>query len=72
MNYYHKFIPKYAQIARPINQLVSGENANRKKNLVEWNEECQEAFNRLKQLCHQNPILAYANYKRNLRTAYRC
>ena len=48
MNYYCKFIPKYAQIARPINQLVSGENANKKKALVEWNEECQEAFNRLK------------------------
>ena len=38
-NYYHKFIPKYAQIAGPINQLVSGENANRKKALVEWSEE---------------------------------
>ena len=24
-NYYWKFIPKYAHIARPINQLVSGE-----------------------------------------------
>ena len=31
MNYYHKFIPKYAQIAQPINQLVSGENANKRK-----------------------------------------
>ena len=30
-NYYCKFIPKYAQIARPINQLVFGENANKKK-----------------------------------------
>ena len=36
MNYYHKFIPKYAQVARPINQLVSGENANKKKALVNW------------------------------------
>ena len=63
-NYYHKFIPKYAQIAQPINQLVSGENANRKKALVEWSEECQEAFNKLKQLCSQTPILAYANYKK--------
>ena len=33
-NYYHKFIPKYAQIAQPINQLVSGENANKKKTLA--------------------------------------
>ena len=44
--------------------MVSGENANRKKTLVEWNEECQEAFNKLKQLCSQTPILAYANYKK--------
>ena len=64
MNYYHKFIPKYAQIAQPINQLVSGENANKKKTLVERNEECQEAFNKLKQLWGKTPILAYAIYKK--------
>ena len=64
MNYYRNFIPKYAQIAQPINQLVSGENANRKKALVEWSEECQEAFNKLNQLCSQTPILAYANDKK--------
>ena len=29
--YYWKFIPKYAHIARTINQLVSGENAYKKK-----------------------------------------
>ena len=61
-NYYHKFIPKYVQIARPINQLVSGENASKKKGLVEWTEECQTAFEHLKHLCSQTPILAYANY----------
>ena len=66
-NYYHKFISKYAQIAQPINQLVFGENANRKKALVEWSEECQEAFNKLKQLYSQTPILAYANYKKPLK-----
>ena len=31
-NYYCKFIPKYTHIAQPINQLVSAENANKKKN----------------------------------------
>ena len=30
-NYCCKFIPKYAHITWPINQLVSGENANKKK-----------------------------------------
>ena len=44
--------------------MVSGENANKKKALVGWNDECQEAFNKLKQLCSQTPILAYANYKK--------
>ena len=63
-NYYWKFIPKYAHIVRPINQLVSGENANKKRSLVEWTAECQQAFEQLKQLCSQTPILAYANYKK--------
>ena len=63
-NYYGKSIPKYAQIVQHINQLVSGENANKKKTLVEWNDECQEAFKKLKQLCIQAPILAYTNYKK--------
>ena len=62
MNYYHKFIPRYAQVARPINQLVSGENANKKKTLVDWTSECQVAFEHLKHLCSQTPILAYADY----------
>ena len=66
-NYYHKFIPKYVQIARPINWLVSGENANKKKALVDWTEECQIAFEHLKQLCSQIPILAYANYTKPLK-----
>ena len=44
--------------------MVSGENANKNKVLIKWNNECQEAFNRLKQLCSQTPILAYANYKK--------
>ena len=39
-------------------------NVNKKKALLEWNDECQEAFNKLKQLCSQTPILAYANYKK--------
>ena len=63
-NYYCKFISKYAQIAQPINQLVLGENANKKKPLVEWTAECQQAFEQLKQLCSQTPILGNANYKK--------
>ena len=66
-NYYRKFIPKYVQVAKPINRLVSGENANKKKASIEWTEECQFAFEHLKQLCSQTPILAYANYQRSFK-----
>ena len=61
-NYYHKFIPGYEQVVRPINQLISGDNANKKKTLVNWTSECQVAFEHLKHLCSQTPILAYADY----------
>ena len=63
-NYYWIFIPNYAHIAKPINQLVSGENASKKRSLVEWTAECQQDFEQLKLLCSQTPILAYVNYRK--------
>ena len=56
MNYYCKFITRYAQVAKPINQLVSGDNANKKKTLVDWTSECQDALKHLKHLCSQTSI----------------
>ena len=61
-NYYRKFIPRYAQVAKPLNQLVSRDNANKKKTLVNWTSECQDAFEHLKHLCSQMPVLAYADF----------
>ena len=36
----------------------------KKKKLVEWDEQCQKAFDTLKDLCTSTPILAYADYKK--------
>ena len=47
-----------------MNKFISGENANHKKKAIEWTEECQVAFDQLKEKCTQTPILAYANYKK--------
>ena len=50
-NYYRQFIKDYARVARPLNTLILGENATKKKKLVEWDEQCQKAFDTLKDLC---------------------
>ena len=34
---------------------------------MEWTEECQTAFEHLKCLCIQTPILAYANYQKPIK-----
>ena len=53
---------KYTQVAKPLYKLISGENVARKQNLVKWESECHEAFDKLKELCITTPILAYANF----------
>ena len=67
MNYYHKFFYKYAQKARPLNQLISGDNAKKKYRKVEWNDEHEQAFQLLKSSCIDTIVLAYANYKKPFR-----
>ena len=64
-NYYRKFMFRYAYIAKPLNELTSGENAHKKNKDIQWLPKHQELFDRLKDLCTQAPILAYANYQQN-------
>ena len=61
-NCYQRFIKKYAQVARPLYKLISGENAARKQNSIKWDLECQDTFDKLKELCTTTPILAYADF----------
>ena len=61
-NYYRRFLKGYAKIARPLTNLISGENADKKKALVVWTSECQEAFEQLKKLCTEAPVLAYLDF----------
>ena len=63
-NQYRKFISKYAHIAGPLNQLVSGDNAKKKRKEVQWTSECQEAFETLKECCCTTPVLTYTDYKK--------
>ena len=44
--------------------LTSGDNTNKKKQAIKWNEDCEESFEKLKQLCSSTPTLAYADYSK--------
>ena len=62
--YYHRFIPKFVQVACPLHELRLGENAGKKKAAIEWDSRCQQAFDDLKTLCTTAPILAYADFSK--------
>ena len=62
MGYYRRFIPKYAQVACPLHELTSGENAGKKKATIKWDSRCQKAFDDLKTMCTMVSILAYADF----------
>ena len=51
-------------MAKPLYQLLTGENAKKKTNEVEWTEQCEQAFNKLKNICSDTPVLAYADYSK--------
>ncbi|EEB91673.1 hypothetical protein MPER_09934, partial [Moniliophthora perniciosa FA553] len=50
-NFYRKFIGKYAEIARPLNDLTC-----KGKEFV-WTDECQTAFDKLKRKFLEDPVL---------------
>ena len=55
-SYYRKFIPKFADIARPLHKLTE-------KNVkFQWTDECQKYFELLKQKLVSAPILASPNF----------
>ena len=53
VGYYRKFIPQYADIARPLNAL------SRKDTEFVWTDICQKSFDLLKAMVSKEPILVY-------------
>ena len=66
-NYYRKFIKNYAQIAKPLYLLITSKNAKKKTNEVEWTNKCEEVFCKLKEICSDTPVLAYADYTKSFK-----
>ena len=67
--YYRRFVPHFAQRAKTLHELVSklyegGKHGRQRNKPVEnnWNQECQEAFDSLKQELTSLTVLAYPIY----------
>ena len=55
MGYYRKFVPRFADISRPLTTLT------KKDTKFEWTPACQRSFNLLKETLCCEPILKYAD-----------
>lgn len=60
--YYRRFVPGFSKIAGPLNNLLKG-SKGAKTAKVTWTDDCQAAFERLKEALLQAPILAYADFQ---------
>lgn len=58
-NYYRKFIPNFAEICIPLNDLC------RKNVIFNWDKNCQKSFSTLKEMLISPPILQYPNFDYN-------
>ena len=59
-SYYRDFQPNFALIVYPLNELLKN-NTSRSQggNKVKWTDECQYAFNRVKEMLTSAPVLGY-------------
>lgn len=60
-NYYRRFIPNFAEIAKPLN------NLSKKRTQFIWNDRCQKSFNKLRNSLTNPPILTYPNFEKRFR-----
>ena len=62
-SYYRKFMKNFAKIATPLHAQVGNVSKREGKTaLLNWTDECEEAFVRLKELITSTPVLAYPDF----------
>ena len=62
--YFRRFIKGYTQIAKPLNDLLQGENSKLKSHPVGLPPDALVVFQELKMKCLTAPVLAFADFKK--------
>ena len=62
--YFRCFIKGYTRIAKPLNDLLQGENSKLKSHLLGLPPDALAAFQELKMKCLTVPVLAFADFKK--------
>ena len=57
-NFYRRFIRKFSDLARPLNDLL------KKDKIFDWNDECQQSFDLLKQRFTEEPVLMMPDHSK--------
>lgn len=57
-NYYRRFVRDFAQIAKPLNELL------KKNQPFIWSENCQKSFEMLKSVVSNPPVLQYPDFEK--------
>ena len=65
--FFWRFIKGYAKIAKPLNDLLSGEASKLKSEPVQLTPEALQAFEELKMKCMTAPVLAFADFEKEFR-----
>ena len=74
-SYYRRFVPKYAKVAAPLQSLLRGQDNVKKKGKAKvldgstdinerWDQHCENAFEKLKQMLTTAPVLGYPDFIR--------
>ena len=58
VGYYRKFVPNFSKIATPLTDKLK----SKEPNLIEWNGDCQQAYERLKAALCEDPVLQLPNW----------
>ena len=64
-SYYRRFVKNFARLAKPLNRLLGTQQKKDRNPKVEWTQECQESFDKIKAALTTAPVLGFADFQKS-------